>query len=174
MSKLDLGNLSEEARLWIYGSSNEINESQIDFVRHNMDMFVEQWLSHKREVTGGWDLKYDRFFFMAADESVTDISGCSIDTIVHNLQFIEKETGLDIVNNQSKVFFRDSSDGIRCVTRAEFKQLSEQGDVSGETIVFDNTIQTVADLKAGKWELPLRSSWHGRVFEAALHSTNQV
>ena len=33
-----------------------------------------------------------------------------------------------------------------------------------DTIVFDNTIQSVSSLRNGRWELPAKASWHARAF----------
>jgi hypothetical protein len=36
--------------------------------------------------------------------------------------------------------------------------------VSEDTVVFDNTVATVGDLRAGKWERPFRDAWHAKAF----------
>lgn len=167
MSVIEFDKLADSSRLWIFGSTQQVGEEQKNFIRYSMARFVEKWVSHKSEVTAGWDLKYDRFFFLAVDESNTDVSGCSIDSMVHSLQQIEKETGYGIVNNQSKVFYRDKDSEIQCVERQEFKQLAERAEVDENTIVFNNTIQSLSELKEGKWELPMSESWHGKVFKTA-------
>jgi hypothetical protein len=36
--------------------------------------------------------------------------------------------------------------------------------VGEDTVVFDNTVATVGDLRAGKWERPFRDAWHAKAF----------
>ena len=57
-----------------------------------------------------------------------------------------------------------SGGAVACTSREGFQQLVEQGAVSRETVVFDNTIQTVGALREGQWEIPAYRSWHGRTF----------
>jgi hypothetical protein len=66
--------------------------------------------------------------------------------------------------DRSLVFFRDADAVLRAVTREEFKALVAADQVDGETIVFDPTITTVADLRAGRFETTFGKSWHARAF----------
>jgi hypothetical protein len=50
------------------------------------------------------------------------------------------------------------------VPRHEFARLAREGAVGLDTIVFDNTLTRLADVRAGKWERPVRDSWHARAF----------
>jgi hypothetical protein len=172
MSLRDFNELNDSSRLWIFGSAKPIGDDQIGYINESMQRFVEKWASHSLDVTAGWDLKYNRFFFLAVDESDTGVSGCSIDSMVKNLQQIEQETGNGIVNNQSKVFYRDKDGEIQCMERHEFKQLAVNGAVDENTIVFNNTILSVSELKEGKWEVPMSESWHGSVFKTAVQNTH--
>ena len=36
--------------------------------------------------------------------------------------------------------------------------------VTLDTIVFDNTITRVGDVRSGRWERPAADAWHGRAF----------
>jgi hypothetical protein len=53
---------------------------------------------------------------------------------------------------------------VRAVERPEFRRLAQAGEVSEDTVVFDNTVATVGDLRAGRWEKPFRDAWHARAF----------
>ena len=50
------------------------------------------------------------------------------------------------------------------VPRPDFRRLAQAGEVGEETVVFDNTIGSVGDVRAGRWERPFRESWHARSF----------
>ena len=164
MGLIDFEQLPDAARLWIFGSSKPVDSGKISFVRKSVREFIEQWLSHKREVTAGWDLKYNRFFLIGVDESGTGMSGCSIDSMVHNFRTIEKELETEIVNSHGFIFYKDAGDRVWCVSRQEFKDLAKQSIVNEETIVFNNTIQSVSELRQGKWEVSTKESWLGKVF----------
>jgi hypothetical protein len=81
---------------------------------------------------------------------------------VGRLRALGSKLGIDLVAN-SPVFYRGDS-GIRRVTREEFTESLQAGIVDPDTIVFDNTIQSVSELRNGRWELPAKESWHARAF----------
>lgn len=105
---------------------------------------------------------------IAVDESMMAASGCSIDSMVHHLRDFERLINGEIVSTSSKVFYRDREEKIQCLNRAEFKQLVEQGVVDENTTVFNNIIQTLGDLRQGRWEVPMKESWHMDAFGAMV------
>ena len=58
-------------------------------------------------------------------------------------------------------------DRIERLARPEFAALARAGAVSPDTIVFNNTLTRVAELREGLWETPARGSWHARAFGLA-------
>jgi hypothetical protein len=44
--------------------------------------------------------------------------------------------------------------------------MARDGAVDGGTVVFDNTVATVGDLRAGRWETEMRNAWHAKAFPA--------
>jgi hypothetical protein len=77
----------------------------------------------------------------------------------------EVERRLEVTfTDHGSVWFRAAGGAIECASREEFKQLVDEGAVGPDTVVFDTTIQTTGALRDGRWEVPARRSWHGRVF----------
>ena len=58
------------------------------------------------------------------------------------------------------VYFRGSSGLVHGCTRPQFQELAIDGDVTGETMVFDTTVTSVADFR-GRFEKPAKESWQG-------------
>jgi hypothetical protein len=54
-------------------------------------------------------------------------------------------------------------DGVARMPRPAFGERARAGEVTPDTIVFDNSLTRVGDL-ADKWEVPARASWHGKAF----------
>ena len=50
------------------------------------------------------------------------------------------------------------------MSRSEFRQAARDGTVTPDTLVFDTTLTSLADLRAGRFERPARESWHGTAF----------
>lgn len=164
MSVIKFGDLSDHARLWIFACERQLSEHELAQLRMNVEQFIANWTAHKRELTVSWQTKYRQFIFVAVDESAMAASGCSIDSLVHNLQSFEQQISCDIVNTNSRVFYRDEQRRIRCVERFEFKELVESGTVTEDAIVYNNIIQSVGELRQNRWEVQMKESWHMRAF----------
>lgn len=166
MSAVDFLLLPDDARLWIFAASRPLSSTEAGLLLDRVDRFVGGWLAHGTPVAGAREWRHDRFLLVAADERATGVSGCSIDALFHTLQEVEREMDLHLLE-RTGVWFRGRDGGIRTRTRSEFRALIEAGQVDGSTPVFDHTIATVGALRSGRWELPLRDSWHAAAFPVA-------
>lgn len=163
MSAVDFSLLPDDARLWIFAASRPLTPEESGRLLARVDGFVDGWLAHGHTVTGARDWRHDRFLLVGADERATGVSGCSTDSLFRVLKELEGQLGAGLLD-RSGVWFRDAGGEVRSATRAEFRALVRSGEVDGETRVFDNTISTVGELNAGKWEVPVRDSWHAEAF----------
>jgi len=168
MSVVKFDDLPDHARLWIFACERKLSEHELAQLHKNIEQFMANWTAHKRELTVSWKTEYGQFIFVAVDESAMAASGCSIDSLVHNLQNFEQQISCDIVNTHSRVFYRDNQAQIRCVERSEFKELAEGDAVTEDTTVFNNIIQSVGDLRRNRWEVPMKDSWHMQAFGALV------
>ncbi len=162
MDLKEFSDLPDEARLWIYGFENPLDDEAQRLIREQPASFVERWGSHKVPVRGALSIQYDRFVLLAGVSS-DGISGCSIDSSVRNFKALKKAHGLDGLNRRL-VYYRDHDRSIRALDRAAFQAEVEAGRCHDDTPVFDTTLQTLGELRAGRFELPLSSSWHARAF----------
>jgi len=132
-----------------------------------MDGFLPQWTAHRRDLVTAWELKYHRFIMIGVDDSKTAASGCSIDALLNHLRQFEHREQIEILNSAAKVFYLEADDRIACVTRPEFKRLVAAQVVGANTIVFNNVVQTVGELRAGKWQVAMNDSWHAQAFSVS-------
>jgi hypothetical protein len=96
------------------------------------------------------------------DRAAAGVSGCSIDALVRRMDRLGSALGVDLVDN-GPVAYRDGGE-IRHVPRDRFAALAASGSVTLDTIVFDNTVTRVGDVRSGRWERPAAGAWHGRAF----------
>jgi hypothetical protein len=167
MTLTDFAGLPDASRLYIFGSSRPLTADETARFLAAADEFLASWQAHKADVAAAREWRHDRFLLVAADESVTGLSGCSIDSLVNRIKAFEGEMAVRFLDGGA-VFHRKGSDIVR-TGRAEFIRLIESGEVGKGTIVFDNTITTLGQLRAGSWELPFERSWHAGL--APLPST---
>ncbi|HET7275196.1 MAG TPA: hypothetical protein VFI91_08430 [Longimicrobiaceae bacterium] len=160
-----LNQFPDDARLWVFASPAALSESQSTALLARVDSFLDQWHAHGAAVVGARDWRNEHFLLVASDERATGVSGCSIDSLYLTLKQAESELGVTLLDS-SPVWYRDAAGEIANVPRTEFRRLAKEGAVDEDTIVFDNTVNTVGALLAGGWERPMRDSWHGKAFSA--------
>lgn len=162
MPRTTFEKLPPTARLWIFAADRELEGSETDRLLAAVDRFLDEWTAHREHLTAARDWRHARFLLVGVDESTAGASGCSIDALVREVVRLEQELGVTLADS-GPVLFRQG-ETIERVTRARFTELATSGVVSPETAVFDNTLATVGDLRAGRWELPARETWHSRAF----------
>jgi hypothetical protein len=113
-------------------------------------------------LTAARDLRHGQFVFVGVDERAAGVSGCSVDALVRRMQQLQAVLGVELVNN-APVLYRDG-EVIARVPRDQFADLAAAGTVSLDTLVFDNTLGTVGDVRAGRWEVRAADAWHRRAF----------
>ena len=158
--------LPDDARLWIYAASRDLSADEVRRVEADVGGFIErEWASHDRKIAGACATRENRFLLVAADESLFSLSGCSMDALRHFVKTIETDLGVPLVSSPPIVWRENGT--IRSAERDVFKQLAAGGEIGGETVVFNNIIESLGELRAGKWEVPLAESWHARAFPVA-------
>jgi hypothetical protein len=132
-------------------------------VLRRVDSFLAGWHAHGHAVAGSRELLHDRFLLIAADEEATGVSGCSIDSLFRVLKEVERDLGISILDS-SLVLYRDAAGAVQAAERAEFRKRVGAGEVTESTLVFDNTIRSIGEIRGGGWERPMAGSWHSRAF----------
>ncbi len=163
MPATEFHRLPDDARLWVFAASGPLATEQLTRLTSEVDAFLERWNAHGHPVVGAREVREDRFLLISADERATGVSGCSIDSLFRVLKELEGASGASLLDS-SLVHFRDEDGNVRSTTRGEFREMVRSGAVASDTPVFDNTVATVGDLRAGRWERPLAGSWHARAF----------
>ena len=148
--------LSPLSKVWIYQSNRLFTESEAATVTHKINEFVKAWTAHKLQVSGAGVLLYNRFIVLMADESQVGVSGCSVDASVHFIRAIGQEFEVNFFDRWNIAYKKDEE--VLSCPRAEFEQLVEQGAITDNTTVFNNLVQTKAELET-KWEITYKDSW---------------
>jgi len=148
-------------RIWIYQSDRSLTDTESKHILAKLEGFTSQWRAHGKSLAAKAEIRYHRFMIIMVDDRVAPPTGCSIDKSVHLLKEIEQELGITLFDRM-QIAYRDY-EGIRVVAREEFEKLLAHGDVTDETIVFNNLITSYPELET-HWEVPMKDSWHARVF----------
>jgi hypothetical protein len=166
MPKVPFEQLPDDARLWVFAADRPLRTEEQARLLDHADRFLTGWAAHGAPVVGARALRDGRFLLVGADERATGVSGCSIDTLFRSLGELEREMDVSL-RDGGLVFWRDEDGTIHAGSRPAFREHARRGAVGADTIVFDNTVSTVGDLRTGRWEVAMRDSWHARAFGAA-------
>ncbi|NJC25180.1 hypothetical protein [Neolewinella antarctica] len=156
-----LNSIAPESRIWIYAAERELTATETKKVRAEIQAYVKEWVSHRKELKAAADVLHDRFLVVGVDETQAEASGCSIDGSVNKIKEIGAEIGIDFFNRM-RFSYRDQKGRINTVSKDQFKELYHGGKLPNDTIVFDTLIKEVGELRQ-IFERPLEDSWHSRM-----------
>ena len=162
MPLVSFDQLPADARLWVFAADRPLHADDANTLVQHVDQFLEQWKAHGQPLTVARDWRYDRFLLVGVDEASAGASGCSIDAMVRVLTDLEQQLKVQLLDH-GPVLFRQGDD-ITSLPRPAFAELARDHVISADTVVFNNTLTRVGELRAGKWETPARQSWHARAF----------
>jgi hypothetical protein len=162
MSYIPFDAMPERAKLWIFAADRTLSDAEANALVREMQSFVHSWTAHGHPVTASCDMRYGQFLFIAADEASLP-SGCATDEMMRRVRILGETYGVEFLG-MPRVQYR-SEDSIVNTSRMDFGELAKTGAVDSATVVFDNTVPTIADLRAGKWETHAKQSWHAKAFD---------
>lgn len=153
--------LPEDSRIWIYQSNRKFSDEEIADIETELRSFTENWAAHGTGLEASFQTRYNRFIILAVNQEAHAASGCSIDASVHCIQQLEKKYDVDLLDKMN-VTFRNG-EYIAHKTLVDFKKMAKDKAVTGNTIVFNNLVNTIGEWNEF-WEVPANESWHSRFF----------
>ena len=148
--------LPDHARVWIFQSDRFFTDEERNTLRLNGKKFAEQWHAHGKGLTAQFEVLHNLFVVMSIDEHIEGASGCSIDTFMRFVLEAEKQLGLNLTNRLCFAYLQDGE--IQVAKSAEIKQLSAEGKLTKDTLVFDNLVSNIGQLKS-EWVKPAAGLW---------------
>lgn len=158
----DFKTLSENSRIWIYQSNRSLTQQEKESISKLIEDFLNNWKSHGVSLISGFEIKYNRFIVIAQDQNTQNATGCSIDSMVHFIQKLEKKYNISLLDKLNVSY--KQGDYIAYKSLKDFKKMVKDGAVSKNTIVFNNLVQTKLEY-TNYWEVPAFESWHARFFK---------
>ncbi|MEQ8908628.1 MAG: ABC transporter ATPase [Vicingaceae bacterium] len=152
--------LPNHSRVWIYQSSRALSDQEVNEIKDYGNRFIANWAAHGKELQAAFEVFYNRFIVLFADESQVKASGCSIDASVHFVKDIEKAYQLDLFDRLNITY--KSGNKIDALRMNDFQGALNKGQLTENTIVFNNLVETKGAFDTA-WEVPVKESWHSRL-----------
>ena len=103
--------LPEDSRIWVYQSNRRFSEEEISEISIELESFLESWNSHAKPIRSAFQIKYNRFIFIAVDKDF-ETSGCSIDSSVSFIQSLEKKYRVNLLDKMNVAYKTDNEIGF--------------------------------------------------------------
>ncbi len=155
------GNFHRDSRVWIYQCNRLFTLGEALEIEEMLKEFTLQWKSHGTPVKGEAHLFFGQFIALLADETATGVSGCSTDSSVRLIKDIEQRFQVNLFDRTTLAFVvKDKSDSsrIQLLPLSQLQYAADNGFINGDTLYFNNLVQTKDELEA-KWIIPVKESW---------------
>jgi hypothetical protein len=153
MPRIDISQLPDDSRVWIFGISPALDDAKSTRVLQAVDQFLDQWSAHNVPIVSARDLLHGSFLVVTVDKH-SETSGCSIDRMFGLLQRLERELKVSILE-ANRIFCRDESGAVVALSTPEFGELGQR-----DTVVFDILSERLGQIRKEEWVGPAHKSWH--------------
>jgi hypothetical protein len=148
--------LPDYSRIWIYQANKKLDSKSVAILSETLKTFTENWTVHGQPMHASFDIRFDRFVILAANEGINAASGCSIDSSVRTLKEIGHALQIDFFD-RSEVAFKNTDD-VHTRNISTLKNSLSDGDWNADTLVFQNLITEKSQLDTA-WIIPAKTSW---------------
>lgn len=150
------------AKVWIYQADRSFSTTELDKIEKLLTDFINNWNSHGKAITGAFEIRFNQFIVLMADENVASVSGCSIDSSVAVVREIEKQLSINLLD-KSKIAFLKNDDSIELINFQEIKNAVQNGVIQAETKTFNNMLTNFGEYSKN-WIVSSKDSWLKRYF----------
>jgi len=109
------------------------------------------------EVVRGWaKLLFNQFVVVLADESDTQVSGCSTDGMMRVIKSLERQYEVNFFDRMTITFLVEGK--AQMLPFGQVQYAIDKGYITKETLTFNNVAVNKSELLQS-WLVPLRESW---------------
>ena len=152
--------LPDSARLWLLALTHP-TESVV--LTPELEALMGRWRHKGVQYQGAWTLLEHRILAVAEPTLAAQPSGCAIDGMLRGVHQLTERLGLALEDPQT-VLVR-LADGLHAFPRAELEARLADGTLDATTPVLDLALLTLGDLRDGRLERPLATTWIGRKYK---------
>ncbi|ANH81376.1 hypothetical protein A8C56_10615 [Niabella ginsenosidivorans] len=161
---LDPG-FSPYSRVWVYQSSRLLSLPEALEAEELINDFTKSWVSHSDDVKAEGYLFFGQFIVLMADETHTQVSGCSTDSSVRFIKKLGEHYKVDFFDRQNLAFVRNNK--IEIVPLQQVKHAFSGNSLTPDTLYFNNLVLNKAELEKD-WIIPIKDSWLIKKIGAAV------
>lgn len=148
--------LPDHSRIWVYQSNRKLNCQELNIISDTLRAFTKRWNVHSTPLPSSFDMRFDQFVILAADEDAFSASGCSIDDSVRTIKDLGKLISADFFDRTQMAF--KNNEIIVTIAMNDLKEQYRLGAWNDESLFFNNLVSVKSDLES-LWLVPATSAW---------------
>ena len=148
--------IDDSSRVWIYQANRKFNSAETQIISEALRAFTESWLVHGSPMKASFEIRFDQFVIIAADEAANAASGCSIDDSVRTFKKLGADLNIDFFDRTRVAFKR--GDDIFTIASGDLKSSLNDCVWNAETLMFNNLVNAKGELNNG-WITSAGKSW---------------
>lgn len=156
---VDYASISNDAKVWVYPSSRKFYPTEIEEIEQKVKQFVESWKPEDENFKVSYQLLYNRFIILVADDTETSLTNADIDASVSFILQLQETYKVELLDKMNACF--KQGEYVQYKDLKDFKKLLKNKAVTAKTIIFDNLINNKEDLE-NFWEITIENSWYNR------------
>ena len=155
--------LPDHSRVWVYQADRKLSPEEQHIILSKGKDFIATWAAHGNDLMAELSVFLDHFIIIILDEQVEAASGCSIDKSMKFILDMQKDLGINFTNRMISATWKDNS--LQLFTFEEIKNALQKGSILSSTLVFDNTITNLKELKTS-WLKQLKETWLRKLLDS--------
>lgn len=149
-------NLPNHSKVWVYQSDRKLTFAEQEVILAKGKEFTDAWAAHGNELVAQLVVSLNYFIVLVLDENVEAASGCAIDKSMKLVLEWQKELKINFTNRLIAAVWIENE--VKLYSYSEIRNALAIGVLLPSTLVFDNTIQSLNELKTN-WLKPLKDTW---------------
>lgn len=147
---IDFDKIPQNARIWVYQANRQLADNEIVKIEIYLKSTVNQWAAHGASLLASAKVLHHRFVIIALDQAMNEASGCSIDASTHWFKELGETLNIDFFDRSQA--YIDGNE-IKTFSVFQSKKAVESGQISPDTIIFNNiSLANLSDL-SNKWQI---------------------
>ena len=150
--------LEKNSRVWVFQSLDFIDDRLVEEIKEKISSFLSKWKSHQKDFKSSFEIRYNTFIIIAADEGNL-VSGCSIDSLINFIKDLENSYELQLLDKLHVKYIENG----KIITQHlnQFKIYCKSLGKNDNLVVFNNLVKDINELE-NNWQVNIKDSWHNR------------
>lgn len=158
MTPIPTFSIPGNSKVFIFQSSRSFSPEEQSELLSQIQHFLKNWTSHGSQMQTECKIAFHRFIIIAINDKPVYLSGCATDALNRFIMQLQLDFQVSLFDRMTICFWQNDLKKIESIHLSNITPAISQHLIKPQTLVFDNSCQTIDDLKS-KWIQPLQQTW---------------